>query len=258
MDVVKSFAELVQQPETEPDLAGGALLIASAAEPSLDSAHCLAQLDEFAVGVSDLVSLCRRLFVELGFKGDDRNYYSPANSLLHRVVERRRGIPITLSVVALEVARRGGVRLEPIGMPAHFLVRDPDTGLYIDSYGATVLDDRECEALFREATGAGPEVEFGPEARPVVGTRDILARMLANLIQVYRQLSEATNLEWALRMRLAIPGVPSLEAVDLANAIAAQGRVLEAARELDGWAREAQDLAPTFASAARALRARLN
>jgi regulator of sirC expression with transglutaminase-like and TPR domain len=258
MDVVRSFAELVRRPEAELDLAEGALLIARAADPDLEPARPLARLDEMAAGVSDLVGLCRRLFVELGFRGDSRNYYSPANSFLHRVIERRRGIPITLSLVTMEVGRRAGVRLEPIGMPAHFLVRDPETGLYIDSFGATVLDDRECEALFRDVTGAGPDVPFGPELRPVVGPRDILARMLGNLAEVYRLNAEAANLEWVLRMRLAIPGGPTADAVQLAHAVAAQGRVREASRELEERAAASTAEAPALLAAARGLRARLN
>lgn len=258
MDVVRSFAELVQRPESELDLGEAALLIARGADPALDPARTLERLAEIAAGVGDLVGLCRRLFVELGFKGDNRNYYSPANSLLHRVIERRRGIPITLSVVTLEVGRRAGVRLEPIGMPAHFLVRDPDTGLYIDSFGATVLDDHECEVLFREATGAGPEVTFGPEIRPVVGHRDILARMLRNLGEVYRLNADPANLEWVIRMQLAIPGMPGTGAVELAQAVAAQGRVLEASRELEERARSDAELAPSLVAVARGLRAQLN
>ena len=258
MDALARFTELVQRPEAELDLALGALLMAAAARPGLDPAPSLAALDALASGVDDLVGLCRRLFVEMGFRGDQRNYYSPENSFLNRVLERRRGIPITLSVVTLEVGRRAGVRLEPIGMPAHFLVRDPDTGLYIDSFGATVLDEQGCAALFREANGLRPEAPFGPEARPVVGPREILARMLLNLVQVYRLHADAPHLEAVLRMRLAIPGVPQLEAVQLAQAMAAQGRVSEAARELEHRAVAAPTLAAQLSSAARALRARLN
>ena len=258
MDVFQRFAELVQRPESEIDLARGALLIAAAPEPGLDPDPFLAMLDEFALGVADLVSLCRRLFVDLGFKGDSRTYHSPVNSFLHRVLERRQGIPITLSVVTLEVARRAGLHLEPIGMPGHFLVRDPGTGFYIDSFGAAVLDDEGCEALFRDVSGSGPEVAFGPEMRPLVGTREILARVLLNLAHTYRVNAEPSNLEWVMRMRLLIPGVAPDEAIELARAVAAQGRVLEAAAELEERAQLAPELAKEFLPAARAMRAQLN
>ena len=141
MEMLDGFAELVRRPESEVDLAEGALMIASGADPGLDPSAPLASLDEFAEGVHDLVSLCRRLFVELGFRGEPRQYHSPINSLLHRVDERRRGIPITLSVVTLEVARRASVPLEAIGMPAHFLVRDP---FYIRE-----LIKRDCQDVLR-------------------------------------------------------------------------------------------------------------
>ena len=88
MEMLDGFAELVRRPESEVDLAEGALMIASGADPGLDPSAPLASLDEFAEGVHDLVSLCRRLFVELGFRGEPRQYHSPINSLLHRVVEQ--------------------------------------------------------------------------------------------------------------------------------------------------------------------------
>jgi hypothetical protein len=258
MEVVERFAELVRRPEPDLGLAEGALLIASGADPGLDPAPSLAALDQFSEGVDDIVGLCRRLFVELGFRGDPRDYYSPVNSFLHRVLERRRGIPITLSVVTLEVARRAGLPLQAIGMPAHFLVRDPGSGLYVDSFGATVLDETGCEALFREVSGVGPEVPFGPELLPIVGPREILGRILLNLARTYRVNAEPGNLEWVMRLRLVIPGVPPAEGLQLARAVAAQGRVGEAARELESRAEQDATLAETFLPAARSLRAQLN
>jgi regulator of sirC expression with transglutaminase-like and TPR domain len=258
VELEERFAELVRRPEPDIDLAAGALLIASGAEPGLDPEPSLTLLDTFARDVRDLVSLCRKLFVDLGFRGDPRHYHSPVNSLLNRVLERRRGIPISLSVVTLEVARRASLPLEAIGMPAHFLVRDPGSGLYVDSFGATVLDEAGCEALFRDVSGAGPEVAFGRELLPVVGPREILARMLVNLARIYRMNAEPTNLEWALRLRLAIPGVPGMEALELARAVAAQGRLSEAAAELEARADRDPELGETFLAAARTLRAQLN
>jgi regulator of sirC expression with transglutaminase-like and TPR domain len=258
VEVLGRFAELVGRTESEVGLAEGALLIATAADPELDPSASLEALDRFADGVDDLVSLCRRLFVELGFRGEPRNYHSPVNSFLHRVLERRRGIPITLSVVTLEVARRASVPLQAIGMPAHFLVRDPASGLYVDSFGATVLDEAGCEALYRDVSGAGPEVKFGPDLLPVVGPRDILSRILLNLSRVYRMNADPVNLEWVMRLRLVIPGVPASEALQLARAIAAQGRLREAAAELEARAERDEDLADTFLPTARTLRAQLN
>jgi regulator of sirC expression with transglutaminase-like and TPR domain len=258
VELVQRFGELVQRPDSDVGLAEGALLIASGADPTLDPHSSLVMLDEFADGVDGLVSLCRKLFVELGFHGDVRNYHAPVNSLLHRVLERRRGMPITLSVVTLEVARRAGLPLEAIGMPAHFLVRDPGSGLYVDSFGATVLDDAGCEALFREASGVGPEVPFGPELRPVVGPREILGRILLNLAQTYRVNAEPRNLEWVMRMRLVVPGVPPAEALQLARAVAAQGRLREAAADLEARAEADPSLAEAFLPVARSLRAQLN
>ena len=258
MELVERFAELMRRPDAELSLAEGALLIAAGAEPGLDPRPWIAMLDGFAEGVDGLVGLCRRLFVELGFRGDLRSYHAPVNSLLNRVLERRRGMPITLSVVTLEVAARAGLDLQPIGMPAHFLVRDPRSGLYVDSFGATVLDEAGCEALYREVTGADRQAPFGPQLTPVVGPRDILGRILLNLAHTYAINCEPQNLEWVLRMRLAIPGASPGEAIQLARAVAAQGRVSEAAGELEAQAEADARVAQAFLPVARGLRAGLN
>jgi regulator of sirC expression with transglutaminase-like and TPR domain len=258
MDVLATFTKMVRKPESDINLARAAQLIARADQPGLDPAPSLAALDDFARDVSDLDGLCRRLFRELGFAGDRERYHAPENSLLNSVIERRLGMPITLSLVTLEVGLRAGMRLVPIGMPGHFLLRDPASGLYVDSFGGALLDDAGCEALFRHVTGAGPEVPFDESKRPAAGPRDLLARMLVNLAGSYRAAGRPADLEWALRMRLVIPGAPPASAIDLASAMAAQGRRLEAALELEDRARQSPHQASPFLEAARGLRADLN
>jgi len=151
VDVTARFTRLVALPEAEMDLGEGALLIAEAGDPLIDVERSGQALDEFSADVSDLTTLCRRLFVELGFEGDHTSYYEPENSFLNRVIERRRGIPISLAVLAIEVGRRAGVTLEGVGMPSHFVVREPSSGLYVDCYSARVLDERDLAALYRAA-----------------------------------------------------------------------------------------------------------
>ena len=258
-EAVQRFAALVALPPADVDLGAGAFLIAEAGDPGADLKPWRGQLDAWAVGISDLDGLRHRLFTELGLRGAASDYYNPDNSFLHRVMARRVGIPISLSVLAMEVGWRAGVPLEGVGMPGHFLVRVPHSGVYVDAFaGGAVLSEAGCEARFRESTGAGPEVAFGPHLLPSVGPHAILGRMLANLASIYQLRRSGTDLEWVARMQLALPGAGPGEALQLAGALELQGRFLDAARELEMRARARPELAPQLTAAANALRARFN
>jgi len=125
MEALGRFAQLAALPEPSIDLAEAALLIGAAGDPGIEPSRWLAELEGYAARLADLGALRHRLFAELGFRGDTRNYYDPENSFLHRVIARRLGIPITLSVLAIEVGRRADIALEAVGMPGHFLVGVP-------------------------------------------------------------------------------------------------------------------------------------
>lgn len=242
-----------------PYLDVGALAIAAGADPALEPSVWLAELDRLAAGVDSFERLVRRLFVEEGFSGNRVEYYDPRNSLLHQVLARRLGIPITLSVVCMEVGRRAGVPLEGIGMPGHFLVRPAGSERYLDAFaGGELLDLVGVEARFRASTGAGGNVAFGSHLLAPAPTRAILARILGNLRGVYRRLGRAGDLEWVLRMRLALPGVTAAELVELGHALSQQGKWLEGARILERYAEELPQYAQVLFPAARAIRAQLN
>ena len=196
MDYTGRFERLVQRGEAEIPLDEAALLIAAHADPAVDVAGALAQLDALASRCPgpSLDDLRRHLFGTEGFRGDDEDYYDPSNSFLHRVLDRRRGIPITLSVVTMEVGRRIGLAIEGIGMPGHFLVR----------HEATLFDPFNRGALLDAA-------QYDPELLDPAGPVAIVARMLANLKQIYVSNGDATALEWVLRLRTAIPGIPDEE-----------------------------------------------
>jgi regulator of sirC expression with transglutaminase-like and TPR domain len=258
-DAVERFGALVSRPD-QLDLGEAALEIARGAYPELEVDAWLRVLDRLADGLSGIDQVRRRLFDELGLRGDTEGYYDPDNSFLHRVLERRRGIPISLCVLTMEVARRAGTPCEGVGMPGHFLVRTRDRGLLLDPFdGGRVLDTAGAEALFRSTTGAGPEIPFGPHLLPVLGPIDILVRMLANLRSLYRASGDAADLEWVLRMRFALPRPSTAEIAELGEALAAQGRLLEGAKELERRALATDpEAALALRAAARALRARLN
>jgi regulator of sirC expression with transglutaminase-like and TPR domain len=258
MDAVERFTEVVGSPD--PPLDRAALAIAAGADPRLDPAPWLAELDRLAHGVGSLDKLLHRLFVERRFAGNTRDYYDPRNSLLHHVLRRRLGIPITLAVVTIEVGRRAGVALEGVGMPGHFLVRPVGSGRHLDVFaGGVELDMAECERRFRSASRAGAQVPFGPHLLATAPTAAILTRMLENLRGVYRRRAQPRDLEWVLRMRMALPGADLAALVELAEALGDQGRWLDGARLLE----ERADAVPgpradRLHAAARALRAHLN
>lgn len=174
-----------------------ALELATIEFPTLDAGAFVAVLDAHAG------ELCRRLsnsrdglvyvqeanrylFDELGFRGNASDYYNPRNSCLNAVLTARTGIPITLSLVYIEIARRLGRPVQGIGLPGHFIVRYDD-GLYstfIDPFhGGRLLEADECFALARELS----HIELEPDAKWLasVGKRDILMRMLRNLGAAY-------------------------------------------------------------------------
>src|SRR5690606_15405971 len=151
-----------------------------------------------------LASLCRLLFDDLGFHGNADDYSDPDNSFLDRVVERRTGIPISLSVLTLEVGRRVGVPLVGVGLPGHFLLRDQvDQGLYIDPFrrGARLREPQVAELFGRIHGGA----QLVPAHLAPVGRHAILARMLANLRAIYTERGDRRALAWVLRARTMVP-----------------------------------------------------
>lgn len=203
------------------DLAEACLLIAQDAYPEVDVAHYLARIDAIAATVRSrvagdafaeqkVVALNRHLFKELGFCGNADNYYDPRNSYLNQVLERRTGIPITLSILYLELGRRLGLRLQGVSFPGHFLVKlrvsggqlvlDPFCGGEAQSEAelrarlARVLPQRDADSL--------PLSQFLQAATP----RQMLARLLRNLKGIYLQSEEAQNtLEVAQRMVMVAP-----------------------------------------------------
>ncbi|MEY2405442.1 MAG: hypothetical protein QOG39_358 [Acidimicrobiaceae bacterium] len=262
MDPGARFAVLVQQAEDDIPLAEAALLVAAHAHPSVDVAAQLGRLDALAAScpASTLDALLDHLFVREGFTGNRDDYYDPANSYLDSVLERRLGIPLTLSIVAMEVGRRVGVPLVGIGMPGHFLVRPAgDAGVLIDAFeGGARLDRDDCERRHREVHGPG--IPFDDTLLQPVGTRAVLARLLANLKSIHVARNDRGALRWILRLRVALPGIGLAERRELASVLAADGRFVEAAAVLDrvaelaGTSVEADDAT----RAALLLRARLN
>ncbi len=236
-DVTARFAELVSGADHQIPLDEAAALIAAHAYPGLDVASVLVQLDEMADGApADLDGLLHHLFEVLGFSGNASRYGDPRNSFLNDVLQRRLGIPISLAVVTMEVGRRVDLPFEGIGMPGHFLVRHAATPrVFVDPFGGgRILDQADCEALFHlmhgESTG------FDSSMLVPTGKRAMLARMLANLRQLYLATGDVWSTGWVLRLRTAIPAGSASEMADVAAAHAALGRFMEAATMLEDLA----------------------
>ena len=185
------FARIVALPETQLDLAIGALTIASDGRPDVDPAPTLAILDSLAerarvrldVGDDEDVAIDRLhdvLYRETGFRGPTAaEFHDPRNSLLDLVAWRRVGLPISLAIVEIEVADRIGVRLKGIGLPGHFIVATGGGVLMDPAAGGQRLRPDDCQALMRRAVGEGVLFHTGM-LRPA-SKRDILTRVLRNL-----------------------------------------------------------------------------
>ena len=252
------FTELVTGPEDDLALDEAALLIAAHGQPGLEVAAELRVLDRLASTIPDrtLDGWRRHLFVELGYSGDVQRYYDPGNSFLNEVVRRRRGLPITLSVLGMELGRRIGLRLEGVGMPGHFLLRhQPD--VYVDPFDAgRILNRSGCEERFRAVNG--PRAAFRTAYLDPVGPRAILARILNNLKAVYTGRGDIAALEWVFDLRRALPEVTPLEDREWARVLGATGRFEEAAEALEALVDLLPEHEEALLSEAFAFRSRLN
>jgi regulator of sirC expression with transglutaminase-like and TPR domain len=257
MDMAERFAALVALDVADVPLDLAALCIAAAVRPDVDVDGALARLDDLAARCPERTfdGLRSHLFEAEGFLGNAADYADPGNSFLDRVLERRLGIPITLSVVMLEVGRRIDVPIVGIGMPAHFLVRARDADVYCDAFnGGTRLDVAGCAALFeRLAGGAQP---FDASLLAPVTTRQVLSRMLTNL--EHGPLSDDPHALGALlSLHVTIPGLAPGDRIALASRLAKIGRYDVAARIVEEGASTGGD-ADAWHRQARAFRARLN
>lgn len=257
MEATERFADLVQRADFPLDEA--ASLIAAHGDPHCDVDRQLRRLDELAGAVPEvtLEALTRSLFGTCGFAGDRVDYYDPRNSYLHAVLDRRRGIPITLSVVLIEVGRRVGVELVGIGTPAHFLVRTTGTApVYVDAFsGGRQLDRAALDALF---TRLAPGVDLDPYLRAVT-PREVVQRMLGNLVAIHRRRNDRSGLLWATRLRTLVPGAVPDDRRSYAGALAACGDFVHAAKVLESVVADGEASDPDDELArARRLRARLN
>lgn len=239
------FASLLERDPVPLDEA--ALAIAEEEYPDLDVEEVLVRLDRLGERVrarapaperaASILSGVRHVLVEEeGLRGNERDYHDPRNSFLNEVLERKVGIPISLSVVWMEVARRAGLRLDGVGFPGHFLVKYVSPGgteIFVDPFNAgELLSADECVARYRARTGGR---DLDRRYLDAVAPRQILARMLHNLRRVYLERRDDVRAYWVLdRILMLTPG--QLEALRDRGLVAARlGGASAAARDLEAY-----------------------
>jgi regulator of sirC expression with transglutaminase-like and TPR domain len=219
-NALRGFAALVEPAHEDAsiDLASAALAIARTEYPRLDVSYYVGRLEALAGQVRgrmrsnptarEAIALLNRvLFDEEGLRGNRDDYYDPRNSFLNDVLDRKLGIPITLSVIYMEVARRVGFPIAGTAMPGHFLLKHYDVmsgEIVIDPFNrGRIVTNAECQQRLNEIYSG--EIELQPEFLRPVTHREILTRMLNNLRQIYfTQRNFAKGLV-VLDLLLAIP-----------------------------------------------------
>jgi regulator of sirC expression with transglutaminase-like and TPR domain len=193
----RKLEDILARPDREVNLAEAALLVAAEEYSDLDVRGYLGRLDEMGCALRQrldeeprperaIMALNRYMFQELGFRGNTEQYYDPRNSFLNEVIDRRTGIPITMSTVYMEVAGRAGLEVEGVGLPGHFVVRiqTPARPLLVDPFhGGTLLTEKDCqERLDRIFNG---KVKLEAKMLRSCRRKDMLERLLRNLKAIY-------------------------------------------------------------------------
>lgn len=215
------FNEEVNQPDEQIDLAKAALAIAQQEYPDLEVGEYLNALDTMAMEIAEqlpperyplkvLKTINQYLYTDLGFQGNSQDYYDPRNSFLNEVIERRTGIPISLALLYLEVAKRIDFPMVGIGMPGHFLIRPDfeDAEIFVDAFHqGEILFKQDCLDRLRQLYQQ--PVQLKPNLLEPVTNRQYLVRMLTNLKFIYIQnqaIKKALEMvEWIL---LLFPDAP--------------------------------------------------
>ena len=222
-DLVDALTAASNMPGTS--LAQAALVIARIEYPRLDTGPYLSRLD--AMGdtakrrieqrvresgdgsvLARVATLNSYLFDEEKFVGNREKYEDPRNSCLNEVLERRTGIPITLSLLYIEVARRAGIQVDGVNFPGHFLVRCPEAGsaaagIIIDPFhGGALLSEHDCRLLLQRHVGS--EVAFDTSLLDPATRPQIIVRMLLNLKRIYVHMRSFPQAREVTEMLLAL------------------------------------------------------
>lgn len=218
-----AWQDMLQQAEAHWDLCYAGLLIAAQLQPELEIAVYQHKLDEMCEGIRNRIhagmdvqakiqQLNLYFYDELGFEGDKQDYYLPDNSLLNQVIDRRRGIPITLAVIYLKLAAAIGLDAYGIGFPGHYLigVHGDNEDIILDPFDhGRTLDHNQLRAMLQQLTHVtADEIILGKNLLPAAKS-DSVVRMLRNLKQIYIEAQKVELSLACIEMILSIiPGAP--------------------------------------------------
>ena len=241
------FAQLAQGADADLALDEAAAWLAAEDQPGTEAALTLAALDELAAGLSvppqadvfqQMARLVHHLFSHHGMTGDEEDYGNPHNSYLDRVLERRRGLPILLSVVVMEVGRRVGVDIDGIGFPGHFLVRPrkAEPPFFLDPFhgGRIVRLDELQVRLQGMGGGTVGAAQAGAWLAPV-SARQILLRMNHNLKNSFLERRDLHGVLRAVERLLLLDPGQWAERRDRALILGQLGRRRAAITELNAY-----------------------
>ncbi|HEY6367582.1 MAG TPA: tetratricopeptide repeat protein [Candidatus Binatia bacterium] len=204
-DPYKDFRQAVNRGEAKIDLGRAALTMAAADYPDLDIDIYLARIDQLAADAQarlgseadvqrTIAVLNNVLFREHGFRGNRENYFDPRNSFLNEVLDRRTGIPISLSVLYMEVAQKIALPLQGVGFPGHFLVKYTGINeeIVIDPFNqGEIRSQKNLQTMLNRLYGR--KVNFDPDFLAAVTNKQILRRMLNNLELIYLRQNDLTK-----------------------------------------------------------------
>jgi regulator of sirC expression with transglutaminase-like and TPR domain len=196
-DPYKEFRQAVDRMEADIDLGKAALTIATSDYPDLDINAYLSRIDGLATAVAarlgaeadvyrSIAALNFVLFEQQAFRGNREHYFDPRNSFLNEVLDRKTGIPISLSILYIEVAHRIGLSLQGVGFPGHFLVKYPGNNeeIVVDPFNrGEILSQQNLETMLYRLYGG--KVVFEPHLLETISKKQILRRMLNNLKIIY-------------------------------------------------------------------------
>ena len=201
----QNFYQEINQADENINLAKAALYIAQEEYPQLNIDEYINALDTMANEVKERLpdqryplriinTINQYIYQDLGFQGNTKDYYSPQNSFLNDVIDQRAGIPITLSLIYLEIAQRLDFPMVGIGMPGHFLIRPnfDDVGIFVNAFNnGETLFEQDCEELLTQIYQQ--PVKMQAQFLEKVSNRHFLARMLTNLKHIYLQQRQLTK-----------------------------------------------------------------
>lgn len=247
----RAFAEEVAKPDGSIRLEYAALLVAAEDEAHMriDVAEYLLRLERWAALARERITQStaetpieafnRFMFDELGLVGNQFDYYNPRNSYLNEVIDRRTGIPITLSIIYMETGRRAGLRVEGVGLPGHFIIRvregDDDSlqSTLVDPFHGRTLDMDDCQERLDEVYGG--QVALKEAHLRAATTREILVRLLMNLKAIHARADLHRQALAAVERILLLTPHATDERRDRGALLARLGRLPEAIAEIASY-----------------------